>query len=149
MAISSVTSSMKDQLGYAAAKFGFDDIQVQEDLSSLNVWRITCRIGRKQVGISVNDRNPRAWIAAIEKLSRSVDHNTDHIMDLRHNAVESMDDFRALLHKAHVQNRRIDEAWITPEQKQTLITQVDATMIGSSDGVTVQLFGCRLRVEPV
>jgi transcriptional regulator of heat shock response len=109
------------------------------------------RIDRRVFNIpeTVRHGNERALVYALEKLARSMEHNNRTNLDMRFNSIESMADFVALQQHAHRQNRKPEIVWLTPEQKQTLLAEVDASMISSTDGQNVRLYGCLLRVEPV
>jgi hypothetical protein len=144
MAIGTVSPSnhMNQMLAGYARNLGFSEVRIENRPGSYHsVLRVTYPDGTSAAAHFIEGAPPEQIIEMLKKMARS----KANVLDIRMNAVESEDDFRALLYRAREQNRHIDTVIVTPDQKAAL-AQSAATLMNINGGLD-KLYGCDLLVE--
>jgi hypothetical protein len=128
MATSSVTAnSMNQMLAGYARNLGFSEVRMEQDIgTNISILMVKYPDGTTAATHFVAGAPPQAIISALKKMAK----NKANVLDMRMNAVESMDDFLSLLNRAKEQARQVDSVMLTPDQVQTLEIEGVSTLYG-------------------
>lgn len=138
-----VSTSQNEVLRSLSRRFGFDDIRVEPEMNSNMLTFILTR-GDEVTAIRV-DRSAPPSLIFNELQKKAGELTPTNIIDLRSNAIESMDDVQYFINKAREQGRKTDTIEMLPDQVAAIQTKVPG---GRPSIDTSRLFGHRLEVRP-